>query len=602
MKKSFVISQIYTLIFAFSVIVKAQTTPNENALKRHYPSVYRNWTDQLSWSSVTVATEVEGLIKSQNVVDSLKLNQTMDKISKQQGGVLFFPKGTYFINFNVVLPEGVIVRGETIEQIESGRIILSRWEFPKYTIKSTLKAQYNTQTKNYESSDVRRITISSNSKGNIGIVDLDINRGLIDIQSSGNQIIKNILILNIAQNNVAIADVRVPSVYQIANARLFQRWPQKDIPNLKIVADNNVIIANSRFNEKVTDNIPQMKYLTDDGMTFDAFEAVFKFTDHIGIILELNKTGRNSSLVDNFICVTEGNLFFQTKGVGLFEKRNDFKYIREKQNLVNDGLYTKDSNFAIKIKNNSRFLKDTFFSKFGDTLAYSLIKPEIVETNNILFDLDAYDNSLAKPQIEKTLSKYPLVVFLETGSPQNATNGDQLKQFPWQITDENNSTQFPCFTLAPMLPKSETWWKSKAFSSTSWSLRTVIQIIDSLVVKYPIDKDRIYLVGVGIGATGAWDLAQRYPQKFAALVPIASFYRFVPNSAAQLRDVPIWMIWGALDEFIPITTKQFMKYELKGAGVKYQHTEIPGTGNRCWTTIDKTVPNLFSWMFQQQRK
>ena len=578
MKKSIVISQIFTIILAFSVIIKAQTISSVNVLKQHNPTIYKNWTDQFSWSAVTVATEVEGLVKSQNVIDSLKLIRTLNRISKQKGGVLLFPKGTYFVNHDILLPEGVIISGEVNQVGEGNYTILTKFEFPKYIIKHTPNAQYNLQSRIYESSDIRKISVLKGSKGNIGIINLDINRGLIDLQNSDNQLLKNILVVNVSQNNVAVADDRVPSIYQKANYKEYQRWVQKDVPNMRIIAEKNVIVANCRFNEKITDNIPQMEYLTNDGLVFDAFEATYKFTDHTGIVIELSKSSKNSEIVGNYLRVTEGNVLIQTKGIDLVDGKNDVGFIKEKQNLVRDGLYAKDASYSIFQQENPRLLKDTFLSKFGDTLDYSLVTP--------------------KTQIAK--GKYPLVVFLETGSPQNAQNGDQLKQFPWQVTDEGNAQQFPCFTLAPQLPKSEDWWKSKSFSSTTWMLRTVIQMIDSLSAKYPIDTDRIYLVGVGLGAIGAWDLAQRYPQKFAALIPISSFYRFVPNSALQLKNMPIWMIWGESDEYMPLTTKQFMKYELKSAGIKYKSTEIPNTGNRCWTALDQTVPDLFSWIFQQK--
>ena len=49
----------------------------------------------------------------------------------------------------------------------------------------------------------------------------------------------------------------------------------------------------------------------------------------------------------------------------------------------------------------------------------------------------------------------------------------------------------------------------------------VLRAIDTVLSVYEIDERRIYLAGVSMGGTGCWNLAVRYPHRFAGIVPVA---------------------------------------------------------------------------------
>ena len=51
-------------------------------------------------------------------------------------------------------------------------------------------------------------------------------------------------------------------------------------------------------------------------------------------------------------------------------------------------------------------------------------------------------------------------------------------------------------------------------------LKIVLGILDETLAAYPVDSQRVYLTGLSMGGYGAWDLAVRFPERFAAVAPI----------------------------------------------------------------------------------
>ena len=45
-------------------------------------------------------------------------------------------------------------------------------------------------------------------------------------------------------------------------------------------------------------------------------------------------------------------------------------------------------------------------------------------------------------------------------------------------------------------------------------------VVNAVEKEFNVDKNRIYVAGVSMGGYGVWDLITRYPDKFAAAIPI----------------------------------------------------------------------------------
>ena len=145
-------------------------------------------------------------------------------------------------------------------------------------------------------------------------------------------------------------------------------------------------------------------------------------------------------------------------------------------------------------------------------------------------------------------------------------------------------------------------------------------LLDELAKEFPIDKDRVYVVGHSMGGFGTWTTLAMQPDRFAAAITSAGW----PGpwlDAKAFKDMPIWSFQGAKDkpEQVIIGNSTFEWMKSIGANMKF--TEVANTGHgimfpafsytgdskentgvtkyasdRC----DKTA-DVWDWLFGQKR-
>ncbi|MFA6456677.1 MAG: alpha/beta hydrolase-fold protein [Bacteroidota bacterium] len=162
--------------------------------------------------------------------------------------------------------------------------------------------------------------------------------------------------------------------------------------------------------------------------------------------------------------------------------------------------------------------------------------------------------------------KYPLILFLhgigESGSDLWKVKGEGLPK----ILDGKNS--FPFIVVSPQCPSSTEWYYNGGMQKKLNSL------IDSLIERYPVDTNRIYLTGLSMGGIGTLDLAIRYPKRFAALIPIA--FRIEEGwDLCVIKNIPMWAFHGEKDDIIPFSKAQSVITTLIGCGGNPTFTSYP---------------------------
>jgi predicted peptidase len=135
--------------------------------------------------------------------------------------------------------------------------------------------------------------------------------------------------------------------------------------------------------------------------------------------------------------------------------------------------------------------------------------------------------------------------------------------------------------------------------SRGWNLDTLLALLDQLVERYRVDRERIYATGLSMGGFGTWALVAADPGRFAAAVPICGGGD--PAWACRLKDLPLWVIHGAKDDTVPIARSEEMVQALRTVGGNVEFTVYPEACHDCWTqTYDN--PKLYEWLLRHRRR
>ena len=106
------------------------------------------------------------------------------------------------------------------------------------------------------------------------------------------------------------------------------------------------------------------------------------------------------------------------------------------------------------------------------------------------------------------------------------------------------------------------------------------------------------LTGFSMGGYGTWDLSARYPDLFAAAMPICGGGDV--QQAGKLTKLPIWVFHGDADKAVPVERSRAMVSAIKQRGGNIKYTEYPGVGHDSWTATFSN-PEIMQWLFDQAR-
>jgi predicted peptidase len=196
------------------------------------------------------------------------------------------------------------------------------------------------------------------------------------------------------------------------------------------------------------------------------------------------------------------------------------------------------------------------------------------------------DYLLFLPQgYEKSKQRWPLILFLH-GAGESGTNLDKLKVLgPPKIVE--TKPDFPFILVSPQTTRE------------GWNPDTLNALLDDLIRRYRVDKDRIYLTGASMGGSGTWRLAAAHPERFAAIAPVCG--RGDPADAKRLARLPIWVFQGAKDPVVRLDGQKAMVEAIKAAGGNVKFTVYPDAAHDAWTETYNN-PELYQWLLEQKRR
>jgi predicted peptidase len=203
---------------------------------------------------------------------------------------------------------------------------------------------------------------------------------------------------------------------------------------------------------------------------------------------------------------------------------------------------------------------------------------------------------------------YPLILWLPGAGDWGTNNISQLTYVDTHVYNRGVEADYPFFFLAPQCPRDNGdggWYREyiinlpKEGDQGDEMLSVAMGILDETVRNYSVDQDRIYLIGISAGGNAAWEAGIRYPERFAAIAPLASNGGNVAG-AARLAQTPIWAFHVQHDKNTPIQGARDTVTAVRTAGGVCHLTETPGDSHDCWTPALREL-GLLEWLLAQRR-
>lgn len=129
------------------------------------------------------------------------------------------------------------------------------------------------------------------------------------------------------------------------------------------------------------------------------------------------------------------------------------------------------------------------------------------------------------------------------------------------------------------------------------SEQDVINLTDLIAGEYGVDRARIYLAGNSMGGMGTWHLAQKYPDRWAAIAPAAAGATDEHYDFSRLRGMPIMPVAGEHDFLRPMVEETVAN--AKAAGLKPAYLMVPGGDHG--TGVEMAMPRIFDFFLSQKR-
>jgi predicted peptidase len=241
--------------------------------------------------------------------------------------------------------------------------------------------------------------------------------------------------------------------------------------------------------------------------------------------------------------------------------------------------------------------------------------------------------------------RYPLILSLHGAGGKGINNKKNLMVWNGVLAEEALRKKHPCFVISPQSPVGSRIpssapklskeakadlpevWRKVVTSGRAWledvpegRLQTVFDLLDSLCKQYPIDLNRVYVVGHSMGGFGTFESIALQPDRFAAAIPSAG--GMLPwHDLNKMTNLPIWAFHGDQDTTVPIGLTKVVFEQMKKLKGNMKLTKLGGVGHgssgfafiysgdemakgfvthnsseKCDLTSD-----VWDWLFSQQR-
>lgn len=233
----------------------------------------------------------------------------------------------------------------------------------------------------------------------------------------------------------------------------------------------------------------------------------------------------------------------------------------------------------------------TSSQKYGErTFHYRLYEPQT-------------QNRQEPPQRSQRDLKYPLVVWLHGYGDGGSNNESQIRWLKPFFFDTGLTDKYAFYIVAAQCPPDDRKWTNEQSTIEPTQTEDMADIckliIDKTINEFPIDDRRIYLLGISSGGTGVWNVAGKYPDTFAAVMPVASGPAN-PDILKNIGSVPVWAFHNQRDWKVPPEAVRNSVNTVNWSGGNAYLSEFDGEGHIA-NPFYRSELEAGDWLFSKRR-
>ena len=194
---------------------------------------------------------------------------------------------------------------------------------------------------------------------------------------------------------------------------------------------------------------------------------------------------------------------------------------------------------------------------------------ELMGNKTDLFDKENYHSYTGLASMEYYLltprnydpkKTYPLVVTLHGASGHSYG--------AYALADPDRRKKYPAFVLVPVISGLTSWTLPIYTDIKDTPAENIRALIQRLEGKYSIDPKKVYLTGYSIGGIGTIEMAELYPDEFAAIAPLSGVT--VNEDLKNIATLPIWVFQGQKDQGMPFEkARNFVNFSKQASGFNF---------------------------------
>jgi poly(3-hydroxybutyrate) depolymerase len=195
---------------------------------------------------------------------------------------------------------------------------------------------------------------------------------------------------------------------------------------------------------------------------------------------------------------------------------------------------------------------------------------------------------------------WPILLFLH-GRGERGSEGMWQTQIGLPQVLRDHPDRWPFVVVMPQCPMAK-YWTDPAM------LEMAMATLNQEVAEFHTDPARTYLTGLSMGGYGAWELARRYPGRWAAVAIAAGgiFWSYEPERwqqastlpaeyARAVKRTPFWIFHGTDDKVVAAKQSELMYEAIRAAGGRIRFWLFQGVKHDCWTRayLEPELPRWF---------